>query len=105
MLGIPFAVFCVLYLIGIAADLISTKIAISKGLREGNPILAKFKNPILVSGIVSLSTVVFAIIAANIESTTLHASIFCLIFGVYRVTLATLNIIKIRKASNKKDVS
>jgi ribosomal protein L2 len=94
-LFIPFAFFCGFYILAIVADLVSTKIAINKGLREGNPILGK-KNPILVSAIISLATVIFAIVAANIEATTAHAALFCLIAGVYRTVLTVLNTIKIK---------
>jgi hypothetical protein len=99
-LFIPFAYFCAFYLLGIAADIISTKIAIDRGLREGNPLLAKTDNPLAVSGLVSLITVIFAIIEATIESSTMHASMFCLIFALYRTTLAVLNVLKINKANS-----
>jgi hypothetical protein len=95
---IPFTVWCVFYVLGVLSDVISTKIAFKHGLKEGNPIMNKFKDPILVSGIISLVLLILAIVAHNVvEPSTSHASIFCAVVGLYRFGCGAINTYRIRK--------
>ena len=81
---------------GIAYDLITSRIALNRGFKEWNPIMAKFADPVLASGCVSLILLIGIFWAGQYEP--VKATWFFLLFGLYRTACGVINTVRMGKA-------
>jgi hypothetical protein len=95
MLGIPFYVFGLLLALAILADVITTHIGVKLGTKEANPLFSWFKYPSLLVLLVGIAIVGTMWWVSPYEP--FKASLFCLVFGIYRGYFAYRNYRTIQK--------